>query len=68
VEQKGRYQTTLGGLKVDAQMRILGVGLADEVHSLRGIAPLNPGEAESVAIHRLFVQKGRDKVVAEALK
>ena len=23
VEQKGRYQTTLGGLKADAQMRIL---------------------------------------------
>ena len=25
VEQKGRYQTTLGGLKADAQMRILDV-------------------------------------------
>ena len=41
---------------------------AEEVHSLRGIAPLNPGDAESVAIHRLSALPDGDKVVAEALK
>ena len=41
---------------------------ADEVHSLRGIAPLNPGDAESVVIRRLSALPDGDKVVAEALK
>ena len=41
---------------------------ADEVHSLRGIAPLNPSDAESVAIRRLSALPDGDKVVAEALK
>ena len=41
---------------------------ADEVHSLRGIAPLFSSETESVAIRRLFVRKDGDKVVAEALE
>ena len=41
---------------------------ADEVHAFRGIAPLNPGDAESVVIRRLFVHKDGDKVSAEALK
>ena len=41
---------------------------AGEVHSLRGIAPLNPSEAESVAIRRLSTLSDGDKVVAEALK
>ena len=41
---------------------------ADEVHSLRGIAPLNSSEAESVAIRRLSALSDGDKVIAEALK
>ena len=41
---------------------------ADEVHSLCGIAPLNSGETESVAIRRLSTLSDGDKVVAEALK
>ena len=41
---------------------------ADEVHSLRGIAPLNPSETESVAIRRLSALSDGDKVVAEALR
>ena len=41
---------------------------AGEVHSLRGIAPLNPGDAESVAMRRLSALPDGDKVVAEALK
>ena len=41
---------------------------AGKVHSLRGIAPLNPSEAESVAVRRLFVRKSENKVIAYAQK